>query len=283
MQNRLGILILSMLSACSGGAEPESERSADNGGFDGGGQFVLGLSWEDGVFVQPVWDEGQLRLLVANRRTEAVTLGVFETDWSEDPNSMIADEGPARGAALARSTIPAQSTVAVDGSALLGPQHEMLWISADNERLGVIERPQAPLVTSTLPIVSSETVGYAQLETDFSLLPGPTFEATVTITTPGQLWLEPSTYRPMQVERLSPTEVSSDDATVTSTPNGFRVVLPNDTSQETPARVQLSFAPPQGLLSADAMLVIDAGVLCIQLMGDECVVGTEIVRLLPAP
>jgi hypothetical protein len=283
MQNKLGILMLSMLSACSGGAEPGSERSADDGGFDGGGQFALGLNWETGVFVQPVWDGGQLRLLVANRRTEAVTLGVFESEWSDDPNPMLADQGLTRGAALAQSTIPAQSTVSVDGSALLGPQHELLWFSADNERIGVIERPQAPLVTSTLPIVSSEPSRYAQMETSFSLLPGPTFEVIVTLTKPGELRLEPSTYRPMQVELLTPTAVSSDDATVTSTPNGFRVALPDDTSQETPARVQLSFAPPQGQLSADTMLVIDAGFLCIELMGDECATGTRIVRLLPAP
>jgi len=275
--------MLSMLSACSGGAEPGSERSADNGGFDGGGQIGLGIGWDKGIFVQPVWDEGQLRLLVANRRTKAVTLGVFETEWSDDPDPMVADDAPRRGASLAQSTIPAQSTVSFEGSALLGPEHEVLWISAGDEQLGLIERPQPPLVTATLPVVSTEAFPNAQVETDFSLLPGPTFEATVTITRPGELWLEPSTYPWMDVELLTPTEVSSDDATVTSTPNGFRVALPHDTSQETPARVRLAFALPEGELSADAMLMLDAGFLCIELMGDECVEGTGILRQLPAP
>lgn len=63
----------------------------------------------------------------------------------------------------------------------------------------------------------------------------------------------------MHVELLTATEASSDDATVTATTHGFRVVLPDDTSEQTPARVQLSFAVPQGLLSGETMLALDAG------------------------
>jgi hypothetical protein len=284
MKKTLGILMLSMLGACSGGADEGSEREADNGGFDGGGQIALGLSWDKGVFVQPVWDEGQLRLLIANHRTEAVTLGVFETEWSDDPNPMFADEAPTRGASIAQSTINAQSTVSIDASALMGPAGELLWVNAGDERLGLIERPQPPLVTATLPIVNRETFGNAQLETAFALLPGPTFEATVTLTKPGELWLGPPASPSVYVELLTATEASSDDALVTPTTDGFRVVLPDDTSEQKPARVQLSFAVPQGLLSGETMLALDAGYLCTELLGGaDCGTGAGIVRLLPAP
>lgn len=284
MQKTLGILMLSMLGACSGGTDAGSEREADNGGFDGGGQIALGLSWDQGVFVQPVWDEGQLRLLIANHRTEAVTLGVFETEWSNEPNPMFADQAPTRGASIAQTTINAQSTVSIDASALMGLPGELLWVEASDERLGLMERPQPPLVTATLPIVNRETFGNAQLETAFALLPGPTFEATVTLTQPGELWLEPPASPSMHVELLTATEASSDDATVTATTHGFRVVLPDDTSEQAPARVQLSFAVPQGLLSGDKMLALDAGSLCTELLeGGDCGRRADIVRLLPAP
>ena len=58
--------------------------------------------------------------------------------------------------------------------------------------------------------------------------------------------------------------------------------------------MQLSFALPQDLLSADTVLMIDAGFLCTELSGafaiprepsesDECGNGARIGRWLPAP
>jgi hypothetical protein len=284
MQKTLGIVMLSMLGACASGADEGSEREADNGGFDGGGQIGLGLRWDQGVFVQPVWDEGQLRLLISNHRTEAVTLGVFQVEQSSDPDPMVAEQALTRGASIAQTTIGAQSTVSIDGSALMGPAGELLWVEAGDDRLGLIERPQPPLVTATLPIVSRETFGNTQLETAFALLPGPTFDATVTLTKPGELWLEPPASPSMHVGLLTATDASSDDAIVTATTDGFRVVLPDDASEQKPARVQLSFVIPQGLLSGGTMLALDAGYLCTELLGGaDCGTGAGIVRLLPAP
>lgn len=300
MKKILGILMVSMLGACSGSADPAPDRSADRGGLDGGGQIGLGLSWEKGVFVQPVFEEGELRLLVSNRRARAVTLNVYETaaagdDGGETPIDDLgvsSEETVTRGARIAELAVPAQSTKTFDGAALLGPEGELLWVDADDDELGLLERPQPPLAAAALPVVSGERERSGQIETDFTLLPGPTFDATVTLTAPGHFWVEPPAYQSMHVELLTATAASSDDAAVTPTGTGFHVAIPEGTSAESPVRVKLSFELPHGVLSADTMLALDGGFLCTSLrpgaddsaaQPEDCANGAGLVRLVPAP
>lgn len=276
------------LGACSGdgaGSDrtPEGGRTTE-GGLDGGGAIAVGISWTKGIFVQPIWDQGQLRLLVSNRRTQAVSFRVFETTWEEDPNAMVADLPPTRGAELAQATVPPLSTLALDGSTLPGEGQGIWWVAVDDEYLGLIDRPQPPLLAGTLPIVSSETMFQTQLETDFALLPGPSFEAVVTFSQPGLLKIVPASSPSDYVALLSPTAVSSDDAAVTPTVDGFQVELPAETSVDSPARVQLTFDVPSGVLSSEAVIALSAGFFCFEpTTNGGCSSGTQITRFVPAP
>lgn len=277
----LGILMLSTLAACSGGDDAGPARTAD-GGLDGGGSIAVGLSWERGVFVQPIWEQGQPRLLVSNRSAEEIAFGVYATEWTVDPEGP--DRAPDRGALLSEASVPAHATRSLDGATLVGSAGDLLWVSVDDERLGLLYRPQPPVVTGTLPFISSEPLTQAQVETDFSVLPGASFAATVTLSQPGQLWIQPATSPNAAVEILTATSVSSQDAVVTTTADGFRVELPAETSETSPARVQLSFTLSQGATAGEPLLAFDAGFFCTEPGGESgCNRGTGLLRFVPEP
>jgi hypothetical protein len=286
----LGILLASLLGGCSadGGDDGHDDGQPQaGGGLDGGGQIGVGLSWTEGVFVQPVWDEGQLRLLVANRRAAATSLGVYETAWPA-ADDHVGDQGPTRGDELLQQTVPAGATATIDGSALLGPSDDLLWVAADDDSLGLIERPQPPLVDGVFPIVSNNPNSPSQVETAFSLLPGPSFEATVTLTRPGLLWLKRASSRVADVVFLAATDASSEEGAVTAITDGFLVVVPHGTSTEAPTRVRLSYSVPQDSMTADALVAFDAGFFCYQPRGTSaatsgCDAGAGLFRFAPAP
>jgi hypothetical protein len=288
MKTVSGLLLLSMLSACSG--SDQGTQTADNGGLDGGGQFALALKWDAGVFVQPIWEEGRPKLLVTNRRNQQVSFGLFET------GRLIADlssENPAtRGASIDQWQLPAESTQSLDADHLLDPALDALWVEVAGKPLGLLERPQPPLVAATLPVVSDERARDGQIETDFSLLPGPHFDAAIILRKPGHFWVEPSRYQSMDVQVLTATAASSEDADVETTSDGFHVAVPEGTSADKPMRVRLSFELPQGVLAADTMLAMDGGFLCTELRKDadngqpqpaDCANGAGLTRLVPAP
>lgn len=279
----LGILTLATLAGCSGGddaagGDDSSMPPAADGGLDGGGLIGVGLPWDKGVFAQAIWVDGQPRMLVSNRRAEDVSFGVFTAEW----------EGQASipGARLLEEAVPAYATRVLDAGALLGALGDLLWIGVDGERLGFLYRPQPPAITATLPVVSNdfsvrEPIG--QLETDFSVLPGTTFEATLTLTHPGELWEQPSSSPTPDVEFLIPTEVTSADALVTSTTDGFRVEVPAETSEASPARVQLSFSVPS-VLSTGSLVALNPGFFCNDPQHPSgCGSGANLIRFVPAP
>lgn len=264
MENRvktivLGILTLGALAGCSGGNESGAPQTADAGGLDGGGSIGLGLSWEKGVFAQPIWVDGEPHLVVSNRRSEEISFGVFAVEWEGTQDE--SEPSASRGALLTQEVVPAHTTITLDATALVGPLGEILWISADNEKLGLLMSLQPPLVTGTLPVISNDWPGGGQIETDFSTLPSTNFEATVTLTKPGALTVQPPSSI-AGVAFLTATGATSEDAVVTTTTDGFRVDLPAETSETTPARVQLSFNLPLASVSGSSQLVLDAGTLC---------------------
>jgi hypothetical protein len=281
----LGVLALVTLGGCSGSDDAEPPRTAESagGGLDGGGALDIRLEWSKGVFVQPIWVEGELRCLISNRRAEAVSVGVFESAWPDD--SEIADLGPTRGTRLLEAVVPAHTTRTVDATTLLGTSAgEILVVGVDDEELGLMFRPQPLLVPGTLPVISTNWSREAQVETDFSVLPGTSFEATVTLTRPGQLQLRPAWsagWSTDAVEVLGATDVTSDDAVITTTTDGFLVELSADTSETNPARVQLSFSLPPA--SGDATVAFDAGVYCVDQGTQGCGYHDELQRLVPRP
>jgi hypothetical protein len=115
-------------------------------------------------------------------------------------------------------------------------------------------------------------------------LPGTSFEATVTLTRPGQLQLRPSWsagWSTEAVEVLGATDVTSNDAEITTTADGFLVELPAETSEANPARVQLSFSLPP--TSGEVTVAFDAGVYCIDQGTQACGFHDELQRLVPRP
>jgi hypothetical protein len=277
-----GILTLATFTACSGGDDNGPPRTAEgsNGGLDGGGSIGVGLSWEKGIFVQAIWVDGQPRLLVSNRRADEVSFGVFAAEWGGEQHG--SETAPSRGALLAEAVVPAHATRTVDAAALVGPMGELLWIDVDDAQLGLLYRLQPPSVAGTLPVISTDASGRAQIETDFSVLPDASFEATVTLNRPGQLWLQPSASPTADVQFLTATDASSEDAVVTTTTDGFRVELPAETSETNPARVQLSFSlPPE---AGSSLLAFDAGWFCTEPVGaNDCDSGFGLLRFVPAP
>ena len=273
--------MLGTLSACSGGGGDDKapRETADTGGLDGGGSIGVGLSWDKGVFVQPTWVDGEPFLLVSNRRAEEVSFGVFATEWGGDQYG--SEVAPTRGASLTEAVVPANSTRTLDAAALLGDAGDVLWVSVDDDKLGLMLRPQPPSVSGTLPVISSDWRGRAQVETDFSLLPGSSFEATVTLARPGQLQVQPSASPTADVTFLPALSASSEDAVVTSTAEGFLVEIPDGTSEASPARVQLSFSvPPTG----SALVALDIGSFCVDAPDTtECESTVGLRRFVPSP
>jgi hypothetical protein len=80
---------------------------------------------------------------------------------------------------------------------------------------------------------------------------------------------------------LGATDVTSDDAVVTTTTDGFLVELPAETSEATPARVQLSFSVPPA--AGEATVAFDAGVYCVDAGTQGCGYHDELQRLVPRP
>lgn len=287
MENRaktivLGILVLGTLSACSGADDSAPPKTADAGGLDGGGSIAVGLSWDKGVFVQPTWVDGEPFLLVSNQRADDVSFGVFAIASGGDQYG--SEVRLTRGASLTEAVVPARTTRTLDAAALLGNVGDVLWVSVDDELLGLMFRPQPPSVSGTLPVISSDWRGRAQIETDFSLLPGTSLEATVTLARPGQLRVHSSSSPTADVAFLPALSASSEEAMVTATTDGFLAEIPDGTSEANPAYVQLSFSAPVASASESALVALDIGSFCVDEPNtSECESTVILRRFVPTP
>jgi hypothetical protein len=272
----LGTVALMMLGC--------SEQQAGNveGGMDGGGQLGLGLTWSTRVFVQELWEESGVSFVGMNQRSEAVRLEVFDFDCSGD--AAVGDSCRV-GDKLAEWEVPANGSRAVDVNALISEQQGLVALRANGENLGTIERPRQPRAT-VLPVVSNQGLngGFvegAQVETESATV-GSTFRATISLSRPGELAFvsAPADLESVQFARI--VGAHSGDADVVETATGFHVVLPSDTSQERPIRVELELAMPDDF-AGGPLLGLDGGHYCFEGTSSNCGRGAGITRALLVP
>src|SRR6185436_2005919 len=98
---------LLLLGACSKSVPaepaelaPAAPASAPAGGMDGAGSIALGLDWRSGVYVQQLWERGELEYLVFNERAEDIDVlvehGCLPSDTGEklEPCAVSPVAGP---------------------------------------------------------------------------------------------------------------------------------------------------------------------------------------------
>lgn len=266
---KAAVLALAMSTwGCGDGSAPSDEQgagqapggSAETGGMDSAGSFVLGLK-SAGVFIQPLWQGDRISYVVLNQRSEAVTLDLFHE----------CDALPcAPTAALMTWQVPAGATQTFEGDLLLDdPELLAIDVKVGNQRLGFMLPPSRPLPASANVVVSNQAFGKPtfprselsfanpQLETTFISPPGASFSATLTLPGSGKLWpfanVEAhegaTTLKPIAVRTLAPT---------TTDGNGHMVIEVVSEPDSPPTQVELDYELPSEL-PGTAPLVLSAG------------------------
>jgi hypothetical protein len=242
------VLCAAFLAGCAGSDGPSSpdvlsdtERQVD---------FGLGLDWDYGVFVQPLWQGGELSYLVINDRNDLVDLVV---------DALVDD-----GGAFARERLAGPWTVAArshqtfsggDVQTLVGPL--MSWLAGDIE-LGLDRLLERPPVSTTARVVSNHGTNgsggdfFAQIESDFVVAPGPAFTLTLAVP-PGELTLSAHTQLGSRLPILDILAVRSVQATVRQTTTGFSALVPRP---EDPA---WSYASATDFARIDVDVALPAG------------------------
>lgn len=278
-----GILMGAGLGGCSSPDAPREEAETPGGGMDGGGQFVLGLAWDRQVFLQPLWQNGKLTMLVVNQRAQPIQVAVARYLCPDDGVSLADACRADPMETLARWQVAAASTATFDGTPLL-VEALALSVKVDGERLGLMEMPRAPLGGESGAFISNQghsNTYHLELATRFARLPGATFQAQLTLTHGGRLSVAPSASLGPNLVTLTPLAARADGVDVAG--SEFFVDVPESTSEQNPFSMELDFAAPAGAPSG-SLFVLHPGRLCIALDDRQsCTSIVETLRVLPPP
>ena len=233
-------LILPWLSACA---------SAQDGGMDGAGALSIGLSWDHGVFTQPVWENGSLAYIVLNDRDEDVALAFARARCGDEAGGA----GCTFGETIATWRLPARSLRKIAGAnaAAISAAGQLLGVTANGTRLGLLLPEVAPraselAVISNAGINSTSGLGpsLGQIETDFLVAPAAEFTLGLSLSAGGELTLSrtPSSEKLTFVDVLG---VRSQAASIRTTERGFSVTVPASASDEAPVRVDVDVRVPE--------------------------------------
>jgi hypothetical protein len=268
-------LLLPWLSACG---------SSEEGGMDGAGTGDIGIRWDQGVFIQPVWENGSLAYLVWNDRDEDLELS-FSRAKCDD---VMPRAGCAEGETIAAWALPARSLRRITGAATAaisgagGP----LAVAADGTRLGLLLPEVAPLpsesaVVSNAGINSTSGIGamLGQIETEFLVAPATTFTIELSFSAGGELTLSSKT---PSIEGCSFVDVlgaRSEEVPIRVIDGGFSVVVPASASPESPLRVAVDVRIPANF--SGKFVGFDSW-LCSEFQSDgECATGGHLQRGVP--
>lgn len=283
----LGIALATGLTGCS-----STDRAGSRGGgMDGGGQIGVGLAWDKGVFLQPLWQDGKLSMNVVNRRAAAVSLEVAPFVCTESDTGLADACDVVVTPTLVTWQVPAASTAAFDGAPLL-VEDRLLSVRVGDEDLGLMETPRAPLGSEPGAFVSNQGFGTSspvELTTSFASVPADTFTALLTLTRSGRLFVAPEAPPEPNVILLSPRTAHAQEPPTDASGDSFYVDVPPGTSDENPFQLQLEFTLPSDA-PADAVFVLQPGYLCTEFTNitsptlESCASTSGTLRLLlPTP
>ncbi|MDF3064806.1 MAG: hypothetical protein K0R38_407 [Polyangiaceae bacterium] len=290
-------IALGLVSLGCSSSDAESSDGPDRsegGGMDGGGQIGVGLAWDKDVFLQPLWQDGEMTMNVVNRRAQAVEVEIAPFVCEERDTGLADDCEVVLTQALVNWPVPADSTASFAGAPLL--EHDgLLSVRLGDEQLGLMEAPHPPLGADPGAFVSNQGFGTSsrrgrvELTTSYASVPGETFQAQLTVTQGGRLFIAPE---PAQagVVVVTPQAARSDAPPVDASGVDFVVDVPPSASETSPFRLELEFALPNDA-PAGSVFVIQPGRLCTEftegstsLTLENCAGSTGTLRLLlPSP
>jgi len=265
--------------------------------MDGAGSIALGLDWRSGVYVQQLWERGELEYLVFNERAEDIDVlvehGCLPSDTGEklEPCAVTPVAGPWH--------VPAASHEIFPASEFTTPGRWLFFRLATGERLGLLEPAVAPL-PSSLRLISNEgpngdggVFHDIQIETDFLVAPAASF--TITLVVPSDTLVEQNaklmlpwyTEPTESVQYFAPVAARSSLGEVKQTSAGLSIDIPNrpdpdvaegpvDTS---PIRIEVDLALPADF--ACGRLAAFRGWLCRREEAGECVTSNGVSRAIP--
>jgi hypothetical protein len=110
---------------------------ASEGGMDGAGSLGIGLAWDQGIFLQAVWDDGAPVYVVHNHREEGVQLTFSRTRCDNGP-----DGGCVFGDSIVSSYLPASVTQKLEVA-------QIAEIAREDGYVGVSANGSAPTARSS--------------------------------------------------------------------------------------------------------------------------------------
>jgi hypothetical protein len=243
---------------------------ATDGGMDGAGSFVAGLDLGQQVFVQSVWQDGELSYLVMNERTEDIELTLrdrtcieYRCDVSTQP-------------VLVTWPVPARSTRRFGGEEVLGAPG-IIVVQVGPDTLGIIPPPHAPGLAPLLPIVSNSATftglvnDIAQVESSVVALTGSSLTLVLVLPNPmGQLKL-PAHQAAAEIPILDVVDVRSEQIAVQRIGDDFVLDVQNSNSDT--VRVEVDVAVPAD--AADRLVVGFSAVRCVQGTFPDCEWGVN--------
>jgi hypothetical protein len=268
--------LLPWLAACA---------STEQGGMDGAGTGGIGLRWDQGVFIQPIWENGSLSYVVWSDREDDVDLSFSRANCGDAMPYM----GCAVGETIVARRLPARSLGRITGPAAVaisragGP----LAVSADGTQLGLLLPEVLPLhaeaaaVLSNAGINSTSGLGpiLGQIETEFLVAPATTFTIGLSFWAGGELTLSSKTPSIGGCSFVDVVGARSDEASIRATDGGYSVVVPATASQESPLRVAVDVRIPA---SFSGKFVGFDSWMCWEFQSDgQCATGRHLQRGVP--
>jgi hypothetical protein len=266
---------------------PDDDACTSETGTGRAALIAIGLSWDQGVFLQPLWQGDELSYLVINNRDEAVD--VVARAGNDYCNGEYVSErlaGP--------WTVAARSHELVTGSevtALFGRGAN--WFAGETP-LGLDILDQRPSLPAGAAVVSNHGTNGSggeyrgQIESDFVVAPGPAFTLTV-VAPPGELTLTTPATTDLGIPSLDIVAVRSEQASVRQTPTGFSVVIPPPDEAVSPyelpatsdlVRIEVDVAVPQNAGEASGV-VFDSWFCSAFAAPGQCAAGNGMVRAFP--